>query len=362
MPPPVEGPPPLENTEDVSPLPLPLPNIPVGGRLVHFAQNWAKLTDDKWVLSLIKRGYKIPFRERPLLYQDPVFFHQPLSQQLEEEVANLLKKGAVEEIIPECPGFYSRIFLVPKKNGKLCAQSLCSCSELQNGDTEKSEKCHQPQRLGIFLGPDGCLFAYSDTLSVTQIPQVHVERSSVPVQGTSIRPLDQPFRFHSSYVRHSDVSKKKGNNSSSLSRRLVISKPKSSNTTGTQTIYPVSDQFSRSDYQLREIRPSSSSSVHIHRDGISDSLQYCQSPSVKGPEIIGNSKSFLTENLGISQSFPVSFGTTECSSGLCSTGTVTSPATTNVTAQSVEASEISVEPPSWYINENSTSPQMVATG
>ena len=244
----------------------------------------------------------------------------------------------------------------------LCAQSLCSCSELQNGDTEKSEKCHQPQRLGIFLGPDGCLFAYPDTLSVTQIPQVHVERSSVPVQGTSIRPLDQPFRFHSSYVRHSDVSKKKGNNSSSLSRRLVISKPKSSNTTGTQTIYPVSDQFSRSDYQLREIRPSSSSSVHIHRDGISDSLQYCQSPSVKGPEIIGNSKSFLTENLGISQSFPVSFGTTECSSGLCSTGTVTSPATTNVTAQSVEASEISVEPPSWYINENSTSPQMVATG
>ena len=30
-----------------------------------------------------------------------------------------LSKGAVEEIIPECPGYYSRIFLVPKKNGKL---------------------------------------------------------------------------------------------------------------------------------------------------------------------------------------------------------------------------------------------------
>ena len=25
----------------------------------------------------------------------------------------------MEEIIPECPGHYSRIFLVPKKNGKL---------------------------------------------------------------------------------------------------------------------------------------------------------------------------------------------------------------------------------------------------
>ena len=82
----------------------------------HFAQNWAKITDDEWVLSLIRKGYRIPFLERPILSPDPVFFQQPLSQQLEEEVASLLSKGAVEEIIPECPRYYSRIFLVPKKN------------------------------------------------------------------------------------------------------------------------------------------------------------------------------------------------------------------------------------------------------
>ena len=116
---PIEEPPPLRNTEVQSPLPLPLPNIPVGGRLAHFAQNWAKITDDKWVLSLGRKGYRIPFLERPILSQDPIFFQQPLSQQLEEEVASLLSKGAVEEIMPECPGYYSRIFLVPKKNGKL---------------------------------------------------------------------------------------------------------------------------------------------------------------------------------------------------------------------------------------------------
>ena len=49
----------------------------------------------------------------------PSLLPEPLSQQLEEEVASLLSKGAVEEIIPESPGYYSRIFLVPKKNGKL---------------------------------------------------------------------------------------------------------------------------------------------------------------------------------------------------------------------------------------------------
>ena len=116
---PVEEPPSLENTEGLTPLPLPLSNILVGGRLAHFAQNWAEITDDKWVLSVVRKWYRIPFLKHPILSPDPVFFQQPLSQQLEEEVASLLSKGAVEEIIPECPGYYSRIFLVPKKNGKL---------------------------------------------------------------------------------------------------------------------------------------------------------------------------------------------------------------------------------------------------
>ena len=109
--PPREEPPPLRNTEVQTPLPLPLPNIPVGGRLAHFAQNWAEITDDKWVLSLVRKGYRIPFLERPILSPNPIFFEQPLSQHLEEEVASLLSKGAVEEIIPECPGYYARDFL-----------------------------------------------------------------------------------------------------------------------------------------------------------------------------------------------------------------------------------------------------------
>ena len=117
--PPIEEPPPLRNTEVHAPLPLPLPNITVVERLAHFAQNWAEITDDMWVLSVVRKGYRIPFLERPILSPAPVFFQQPLSQQLKEEVASPHSKGAVEEIIPECPGYYSRIFLVHKKNRKL---------------------------------------------------------------------------------------------------------------------------------------------------------------------------------------------------------------------------------------------------
>ena len=57
------GPPLPESSEEVTPLPLPLPHIQVGERLAHFAQNWQKVTNNKWVLSLVKTGYRIPFIE-----------------------------------------------------------------------------------------------------------------------------------------------------------------------------------------------------------------------------------------------------------------------------------------------------------
>ena len=123
----------------------------------------------------------------------------------------------------------------------LSAQPFCLHTDIQNGDTEKSERCHSAKRLGIFIGSDGRLFAYPDTSSVSQIPQIYVERSSVPIQGTPIRPLDKSFRVYTPYDCHSDISKEKGDNSSSLSRRLVSSKPKPLKTIGTQTIHFVAD-------------------------------------------------------------------------------------------------------------------------
>ena len=41
----------------------------------------------------------------------------------------------------------------------LCAQPFCLHRDIQNGDTEKSEKRRSTERLGIFIGSDGRLFA-----------------------------------------------------------------------------------------------------------------------------------------------------------------------------------------------------------
>ena len=72
----------------------------------------------------------------------------------------------------------------------LCAQPFCLHRDIQNGDTEKSEKHHSAQRLGIFIGSDGRLFAYPDTSSVSQIPQIHIERLIGERTGLVVRALD----------------------------------------------------------------------------------------------------------------------------------------------------------------------------
>ena len=69
---------------------------------------------------MVRHGFRIPFIKIPPLSSLPIRMSQSSSPFLREEIENLLNKRAVERVkIPGTPGFYSRIFLVPKKNGKL---------------------------------------------------------------------------------------------------------------------------------------------------------------------------------------------------------------------------------------------------
>ena len=95
------------------PLPaLPLADIPVGGRLAHFAEKWEEITDNKWVLSIVRNGFRIPFIKIPPLSSVPIRMSQSSSPFLREEIENLLNKRAVERVQnPETPGFYSKVIL-----------------------------------------------------------------------------------------------------------------------------------------------------------------------------------------------------------------------------------------------------------
>ena len=183
---PVEEPPPLGNIEIQSPLPLPLPSIPVGGRLTHFVQNWANITERR---------------------MGPFFNKKRLQNSVQRTSNSVTRPSLLPEASKSAAGRGSRQHSLEGGSGgnnsgmsrtlfqnfpssqeeretqadhrPLFAQPFCLHRDIQNGDTEKSEKGHSTQRLGIVIGSGQ--FAYPDTSSVSQIPQIHIERLSVPV-------------------------------------------------------------------------------------------------------------------------------------------------------------------------------------
>ena len=74
----------------------PHPSLPVGARI--FVEAWSAITQDSWALSILRKGYRIPFAREPPLSLCPILF--PVAKQhlnhLREEVQILLEKKAVE--------------------------------------------------------------------------------------------------------------------------------------------------------------------------------------------------------------------------------------------------------------------------
>lgn len=81
--------------------------------------SWRTLTSDPQILSIVA-GYKISFLKTP--FQTFLPFTQTSGQEallISQEVNELLQKGAIQKIPFTRDGFYSRLFLVPKKGGSM---------------------------------------------------------------------------------------------------------------------------------------------------------------------------------------------------------------------------------------------------
>lgn len=98
------------------------PEIPVRGHLKFFWENRNQFTQDEWVLSVIKEGYKLQFLQKPM-FTGVKKTSIPTAQidVLLKEVEELLSKNAIENVTQQekLSGFYSTFFLVPKKCGKM---------------------------------------------------------------------------------------------------------------------------------------------------------------------------------------------------------------------------------------------------
>ncbi len=92
--------------------------------LVTWAEDWQAIPRvSNWVLGIIKWDYTLQFAQRPPRFGDMVCTSVQHSNfhVLHAKVMSLLAKGAMEMVSPAKSesGFYSRYFLVPKKDGGL---------------------------------------------------------------------------------------------------------------------------------------------------------------------------------------------------------------------------------------------------
>ena len=100
---------------------LPPQVSPVGGRLSNFVEEWKRITNDPYVLSIVAKGYRLRFTSPPLLRQTPWEIRSPQDPQeilgMWEQITLMLQKNEITEVPPDSPGFYSNVFLVRKASG-----------------------------------------------------------------------------------------------------------------------------------------------------------------------------------------------------------------------------------------------------
>ena len=83
--------------------------------------SWRRVTHKQYILDSVE-GYRLDFATVPsLLGPDRALTGSARSPQetllMEEEIGALLTKGAIEQVHGDTLGFYSFLFLVPKKEG-----------------------------------------------------------------------------------------------------------------------------------------------------------------------------------------------------------------------------------------------------
>ena len=96
---------------------IPSPDLH-GGRLTQFEQNWRLITQDPWILQVVK-GKPIDWLEIPKQNKEPpeLNFSPEERSQVQEEVTKMLSLGVIETCEEDPDQVVSSIFLRDKKGG-----------------------------------------------------------------------------------------------------------------------------------------------------------------------------------------------------------------------------------------------------
>ncbi len=154
--------------------------------LSHFLHEWERLPGvSLWVLRTIRSGYTLQFGKNPPRFDGvhlTVVNSASKASVLQQELSSLLQKGAIEEV-PQSDvgrrtsdverGFFSRYFLVPKRDG-----GLRPILDLRFWFWFLV--CHHR--------PKGCVFSHPGRSKTQEVPSGCLWREGLPIQGPALRP------------------------------------------------------------------------------------------------------------------------------------------------------------------------------
>ena len=170
----------------------------ITARLTHHAKNWEKITKDWSVLETV-RGFQIKFTATPQQVRKlhPLYYSVEQIKLVMEEVRDLLLKEVVSQLSEKqsVMGFYSNMFLDPKKDGRwrpivnvkaldeFVAQSTSRWRE------SHLERPHKTQRLVNESGPKGRLLHHTNPPLTQEVTQVCLGGECLQIQLSPVRPV-----------------------------------------------------------------------------------------------------------------------------------------------------------------------------
>ena len=161
----------------------------LAGRTASHLASWREITSNPWVLQAVS-GYRLDFRAQP--YQS----YRPVTVEQDWQLTRILENGTIEEVGPRKDGFYSSLFLVPKKSGQMRPvinlRQVSEISALQDGGHPCSERPPPPGRLAYENRPQGC---HPNVCPGQKVPEVLVAKASIPIHLPPFRPFVSTQNF-----------------------------------------------------------------------------------------------------------------------------------------------------------------------
>ena len=176
----------------------PVPNVPnavieqsVGGRLQKFWQVWQEMGANPRVISVLKEGYTLPFKQRPLLTRFPLVhsgYANPVKNRfLKEALLSLMNELVVEKVVIKSSGFLQPAFPCPQTKQKMetnlgpeSVELIPQYQYLQDGNSGDNPVILTDRGMGDITGLQRHVFPHSIKSKVTKISEVLSVQSNLP--------------------------------------------------------------------------------------------------------------------------------------------------------------------------------------